>query len=130
MAHKEQRRVETAVVVDEVGYTPIDREECNLFFRFIANRYEKARRSLPRIKHSLIGRNCYTIRSLSRLYWNGHLQSQHLSYFCGHLNLHTIIFVSWSASLVMALGRFDLYWSHNLTHVARGRHLNFQTLCL
>ena len=29
------------VVVDEVGYTPINREECNLFFRFIANRYEK-----------------------------------------------------------------------------------------
>lgn len=29
------------VVVDEVGYTPITREECNLFFRFIANRYEK-----------------------------------------------------------------------------------------
>jgi len=30
------------VIVDEVGYTPIDREECNLFFRFIVNRYEKA----------------------------------------------------------------------------------------
>ena len=30
------------VIVDEVGYTPIDRHECNLFFRFIANRYEKA----------------------------------------------------------------------------------------
>jgi DNA replication protein DnaC len=30
------------VIVDEVGYTPIDREECNLFFRFIANRYERA----------------------------------------------------------------------------------------
>jgi len=30
------------VIVDEVGYTPIGREECNLFFRFIANRYEKA----------------------------------------------------------------------------------------
>ena len=30
------------VIVDEVGYTPRDREECNLFFRFIANRYEKA----------------------------------------------------------------------------------------
>ena len=30
------------VVVDEVGYTPIDREECNYFFRFIANRYEKS----------------------------------------------------------------------------------------
>jgi len=30
------------VVVDEVGYTPINREECNLFFRFTANRYEKA----------------------------------------------------------------------------------------
>ncbi len=29
------------VVVDEVGYTPITRKECNLFFRFIANRYEK-----------------------------------------------------------------------------------------
>ena len=30
------------VVVDEVGYTPITRDECNLFFRFIANRYEKS----------------------------------------------------------------------------------------
>ena len=30
------------VIVDEVGYTPINREECNLFFRLIANRYEKA----------------------------------------------------------------------------------------
>ncbi len=30
------------VIVDEVGYTPMDRKECNLFFRFIANRYEKA----------------------------------------------------------------------------------------
>jgi DNA replication protein DnaC len=30
------------VIVDEVGYTPIDREQCNLFFRFVANRYEKA----------------------------------------------------------------------------------------
>jgi DNA replication protein DnaC len=29
------------VVVDEVGYTPVTREECNLFFRFVANRYEK-----------------------------------------------------------------------------------------
>jgi len=42
VACKEQRRVELAlVIVDEVGYTPIDREECNLFFRFIVNRYEK-----------------------------------------------------------------------------------------
>ena len=30
------------VVVDEVGYTPISREECNLFFRFVTKRYEKA----------------------------------------------------------------------------------------
>ena len=30
------------VIVDEVGYTPIDREECNLFFQFVATRYEKA----------------------------------------------------------------------------------------
>jgi DNA replication protein DnaC len=30
------------VIVDEVGYAPITREECNLFFRFIANRYERA----------------------------------------------------------------------------------------
>jgi DNA replication protein DnaC len=30
------------VIVDEVGYAPISREECNLFFRFIAHRYEKA----------------------------------------------------------------------------------------
>lgn len=30
------------VVVDEVGYTPIDRDECNLFYQFIAMRYEKS----------------------------------------------------------------------------------------
>lgn len=30
------------VIVDEVGYTPIDRSECNLFFQFVATRYEKA----------------------------------------------------------------------------------------
>lgn len=30
------------VVVDEIGYTPINRQECNLFYRFAANRYEKA----------------------------------------------------------------------------------------
>ncbi len=29
------------VIVDEVGYTPLNREECNLFFRFVVNRYEK-----------------------------------------------------------------------------------------
>jgi DNA replication protein DnaC len=29
------------VIVDEVGYTPVSREECNLFFRFISHRYEK-----------------------------------------------------------------------------------------
>jgi DNA replication protein DnaC len=30
------------VIVDEVGYTPVTREECNLFFRFISQRYERA----------------------------------------------------------------------------------------
>jgi DNA replication protein DnaC len=30
------------VVVDEVGYMPVSREECHLFYRFVANRYEKA----------------------------------------------------------------------------------------
>lgn len=30
------------VVVDEVGYTPITREESHLFFQFISTRYEKA----------------------------------------------------------------------------------------
>lgn len=30
------------VVVDEVGYTPIDRKDCYLFFRFVSRRYEKA----------------------------------------------------------------------------------------
>lgn len=29
------------VVVDEVGYTPITREECHLFYQFVATRYEK-----------------------------------------------------------------------------------------
>lgn len=30
------------VVVDEVGYTPLDREEGHLFFQFVSNRYERA----------------------------------------------------------------------------------------
>lgn len=30
------------VVVDEVGYTPLNREEAHLFFQFISNRYERA----------------------------------------------------------------------------------------
>lgn len=30
------------VVVDEVGYTPVTREQCHLFYRFVAMRYEKA----------------------------------------------------------------------------------------
>jgi DNA replication protein DnaC len=30
------------VVVDEVGYTPVNREEAHLFFHFISYRYEKA----------------------------------------------------------------------------------------
>ena len=30
------------VVVDEVGYTPVDRKECYLFFRFVSRRYEHA----------------------------------------------------------------------------------------
>jgi DNA replication protein DnaC len=30
------------VIVDEIGYTPIDREECNLFYQFVAMRHEKA----------------------------------------------------------------------------------------
>ncbi len=30
------------VVIDEVGYTPITREESHLFFQFVSNRYEKA----------------------------------------------------------------------------------------
>jgi DNA replication protein DnaC len=28
------------VIVDEVGYTPVNREECHLFFQFISYRYE------------------------------------------------------------------------------------------
>jgi DNA replication protein DnaC len=30
------------VIVDEVGYTPITNEDCNLFYRFVAARYEKS----------------------------------------------------------------------------------------
>jgi len=30
------------VVVDEVGYTPLNREEGHLFFQFVSNRYERA----------------------------------------------------------------------------------------
>ncbi len=30
------------VVVDEVGYTPLTREESHLFFQFVSNRYERA----------------------------------------------------------------------------------------
>ncbi|MBF0467006.1 MAG: ATP-binding protein [Nitrospirae bacterium] len=31
------------VVVDELGYEPIDRKEAHLFFKFVSNRYEQAR---------------------------------------------------------------------------------------
>lgn len=43
-AGKRRRAYECSslVVVDEVGYTPIDREECNLFYQFVAMRYEKS----------------------------------------------------------------------------------------
>ena len=30
------------VIIDEVGYTPVNRDECNLFYQFVAMRYEKA----------------------------------------------------------------------------------------
>lgn len=30
------------VIVDEVGYTPVSREECHLFFQFISYRYERS----------------------------------------------------------------------------------------
>jgi DNA replication protein DnaC len=30
------------VIVDEVGYTPVNREECHLFFQFISYRYERS----------------------------------------------------------------------------------------
>jgi DNA replication protein DnaC len=30
------------VVVDEIGYEPIDRKEAHLFFKFVSNRYERA----------------------------------------------------------------------------------------
>lgn len=30
------------VIVDEVGYTPISRDECHLFYRFITARYERS----------------------------------------------------------------------------------------
>lgn len=30
------------VIVDEVGYTPISRDECHLFFSFVSQRYERA----------------------------------------------------------------------------------------
>lgn len=30
------------VIVDEVGYTPVTREECHLFYRFVTHRYERS----------------------------------------------------------------------------------------
>ena len=30
------------LIVDEIGYLPLDREEASLFFRLVARRYEKA----------------------------------------------------------------------------------------
>ncbi len=30
------------VIVDEVGYTPVSREECHLFFQFVSYRYERS----------------------------------------------------------------------------------------
>lgn len=39
---KRNYRRSSLVIVDEVGYTPISREECHLFYRFVAERYETA----------------------------------------------------------------------------------------
>jgi DNA replication protein DnaC len=48
--HKEKGRTgrgrsylkSSLVIVDEVGYTPVNREECHLFFQFISYRYERS----------------------------------------------------------------------------------------
>ncbi len=44
MARGRLRRYARAalVVVDEVGYLPVTREECHLFYQFVAARYERA----------------------------------------------------------------------------------------
>ncbi len=56
------------VIVDEVGYTPISREECNLFFRFIATGMKKPVRLSPPIKLFQTGPSCSMIRSSLRPY--------------------------------------------------------------
>jgi DNA replication protein DnaC len=50
------------LVVDELGYLPMSREEANLFFRLVARRYERASSSSLPTRVSSIGVKCSVIR--------------------------------------------------------------------
>ncbi|MBM4333885.1 MAG: hypothetical protein FJ117_22165 [Deltaproteobacteria bacterium] len=46
------------VIVDEVGYLPVNNQEAYLFFQFILHRYEKSSTILTLTKALSTGRNC------------------------------------------------------------------------
>ncbi len=49
------------LVIDEVGFRPLDREEANLFFRLVSARYEKRSIILTSNKH---------VRDCLEIFWN------------------------------------------------------------
>ena len=50
------------VVVDEVGYLPVDSKEAYLFFQFVSTAMKNTRRSSPPIRALPTGRSCSAIR--------------------------------------------------------------------
>jgi len=43
------------LIVDEIGYLPLSREQANLFFQIVERRYERGAMILTRISHSAVG---------------------------------------------------------------------------
>jgi len=59
------------LVLDEIGYLPLSREEASLFFRLIVRRYERPAWSSPATRASWTGARCSTTMSWPRLSLTG-----------------------------------------------------------
>lgn len=68
------------IIVDEVGYLPLERKEANLFFQFVAHRYEKASLILTSNKDftewsKTFGESALAAAILDRLLHHAHILS-------------------------------------------------------
>jgi DNA replication protein DnaC len=61
------------MIVDEIGYLPLTREESNLFFQFVSSRYERRSTIYTSNKSfSEWGERSWVIRSWLQPYWTGY----------------------------------------------------------